>query len=213
MENSKLPLADHFASLRERPKWLVKLIALLIISFFASWFAQIATDVTEQLKKMGVDHKTIETQSQFSWGKVIGGTLSSCIFSVLIAFVLFLIISKIMKSEVSPLSIFSAALSYSLIIQSFALIVAAIQAMAGINMAEQTISSLSIFDKGNPFLSAIDLKSFIAAYLIGLYYFFTARLSKKASITWAIVALIVLIGVSLIGAGFNHLIQEGMQNH
>ncbi|CAM2988650.1 YIP1 family protein [Staphylococcus argensis] len=212
MENSKLPFADHFAKLRENPKWLVKLIALIIVSFFASWFTQIAMDQSEILKKMGLDQKDIDAQTQFSWGKVIGGAINGFIWQVLIAFLLFLIISKIMKSNVSGLSVFSAALSYSLIVKTFALIVAAIQAIAGINMAEYDISSLNIFNKGNLYLAAINLQSFLAAYVIGLYYFFTARLSKKSSIIWAIVALIVLIGFGLLMAGMTSLGQQMMQN-
>lgn len=51
MENSKLPFADHFSKLRENPKWLVKLIAFLIISFFVSWLRFTAIDQTKLLKK------------------------------------------------------------------------------------------------------------------------------------------------------------------
>lgn len=212
MENSKLPFADHFSMLRENPKWLVKLIAFLIISFFVSWLTQIATDQTEKLKENGVDQKIIDAQTKFSWGSVISGTIGGFIWSVLIAFVIFLIISKIMKSDVSALSVFSASLSYNIIVQTFALIVVAIQAIAGINTIDYNISSLNIFDKGNMYLSSINLKYVLSAYVIGLYYYFTAKLSKKAAIIWAIVALIVFIGLSLIGVGMGQYFAQMMQN-
>ncbi|MDK7114321.1 YIP1 family protein [Staphylococcus pettenkoferi] len=212
MENSKLPFADHFSKLRENPKWLVKLIAFLIISFFVSWLTQIATDQTEKLKENGVDQKIIDAQTKFSWGSVISGTIGGFIWSVLIAFVIFLIISKIMKSDVSALSVFSASLSYNIIVQTFALIVVAIQAIAGINTIDYNISSLNIFDKGNMYLSSINLKYVLSAYVIGLYYYFTAKLSKKAAIIWAIVALIVFIGLSLIGVGMGQYFAQMMQN-
>ncbi|MCY1600186.1 hypothetical protein [Staphylococcus pettenkoferi] len=57
MENSKLPFADHFSKLRENPKWLVKLIAFLIISFFVSWLRFTAIDQTKLLKKMMLVNK------------------------------------------------------------------------------------------------------------------------------------------------------------
>lgn len=212
MENSKSPFADHFSKLRENPKWLVKLIAFLIISFFVSWLTQIATDQTEKLKENGVDQKIIDAQTKFSWGSVISGTIGGFIWSVLIAFVIFLIISKIMKSDVSALSVFSASLSYNIIVQTFALIVVAIQAIAGINTIDYNISSLNIFDKGNMYLSSINLKYVLSAYVIGLYYYFTAKLSKKAAIIWAIVALIVFIGLSLIGVGMGQYFAQMMQN-
>ncbi|MDK7283956.1 YIP1 family protein [Staphylococcus pettenkoferi] len=212
MENSKLPFADHFSKLRENPKWLVKLIAFLIISFFVSWLTQIATDQTEKLKENGVDQKIIDAQTKFSWGSVISGTIGGFIWSVLIAFVIFLIISKIMKSDVSALSVFSASLSYNIIVQTFALIVVAIQAIAGINTIDYNISSLNIFDKGNMYLSSINLKYVLSAYVIGLYYYFTAKLSKKAAIIWAIVAIIVFIGLSLIGVGMGQYFAQMMQN-
>lgn len=212
MENSKLPFADHFSKLRENPKWLVKLIAFLIISFFVSWLTQIATDQTEKLKENGVDQKIIDAQTKFSWGSVISGTIGGFIWSVLIAFVIFLIISKIMKSDVSALSVFSASLSYNIIVQTFALIVVAIQAIAGINTIDYNISSLNIFDKGNMYLASINLKYVLSAYVIGLYYYFTAKLSKKAAIIWAIVALIVFIGLSLIGVGMGQYFAQMMQN-
>lgn len=212
MENSKLPFADHFSKLRENPKWLVKLIAFLIISFFVSWLTKIATDQTEKLKENGVDQKIIDAQTKFSWGSVISGTIGGFIWSVLIAFVIFLIISKIMKSDVSALSVFSASLSYNIIVQTFALIVVAIQAIAGINTIDYNISSLNIFDKGNMYLSSINLKYVLSAYVIGLYYYFTAKLSKKAAIIWAIVALIVFIGLSLIGVGMGQYFAQMMQN-
>ncbi|MCY1568652.1 YIP1 family protein [Staphylococcus pettenkoferi] len=201
MENSKLPFADHFAKLREHPKWLVKLIAFLIISFFVTWLGSIATDQTKMLKKSGADQQAIDTYNQFHWPMIIGVTIGNFIWLTLIAFLIFLVISKIMKSDVPALSIFSASLSYNIIVYTFVLIVNAIQAIAGIDMGEYNISSLNIFDKGNGFLGAIKLQHFLAAYVIGLYYYFTAKLSKKSAVIWAIVALIVLIAIGMMNAG------------
>ena len=201
MENSKLPFADHFAKLREHPKWLVKLIAFLIISFFVSWLHFIAIDQTKLLKKNDAGQQAIDAYNQFKWPMIIGGAIGNFILLILIAFLIFLVISKIMKSDVSALSIFSASLSYNIIVYTFVLIVFAIQAIAGIDLGEYNIASLNIFDKGNGFLEAINLQYFLSAYVIGLYYYFTAKLSKKSAVIWAIVALIVLIAIGMMNAG------------
>ncbi|MCI2804132.1 YIP1 family protein [Staphylococcus pettenkoferi] len=201
MENSKLPFADHFSKLRENPKWLVKLIAFLIISFFVSWLRFTAIDQTKLLKKNDAGQQAIDAYNQFRWPMIIGGAIGNFILLILIAFLIFLVISKIMKSDVSALSIFCASLSYNIIVYTFVLIVFAIQAIAGIDLGEYNIASLNIFDKGNGFLEAINLQYFLSAYVIGLYYYFTAKLSKKSAVIWAIVALIVLIAIGMMNAG------------
>ena len=165
MENSKLPFADHFAKLREHPKWLVKLIAFLIISFFVSWLHFIAIDQTKLLKKNDAGQQAIDAYNQFKWPMIIGGAIGN------------------------------------FIVYTFVLIVFAIQAIAGIDLGEYNIASLNIFDKGNGFLEAINLQYFLSAYVIGLYYYFTAKLSKKSAVIWAIVALIVLIAIGMMNAG------------
>jgi len=82
------------------------------------------------------------------------------------------------------------------------LIVALIQWIAGLSPTDYNIASLNVFDKGNQMLGAFNLQTLISAYVFGIMLFATNRLSKKASIIWAIAYIIVSIGFALIGASF-----------
>ena len=80
--------------------------------------------------------------------------------------------------------------------------VALIQWIAGLSPTDYNIASLNVFDKGNQMLGAFNLQTLISAYVFGIMLFATNRLSKKASIIWAIAYIIVSIGFALIGASF-----------
>lgn len=132
---------------------------------------------------------------------IVGGAFSS-IIGIGVTFVIFLIISKIMKSDAGAKSIFSATLSFSLITGIVGLIVVLIQWVAGLSLLDYNIASLNIFDKGNQMLGALNLQTLIDAYVFGIMLFATNRLSKKAAMIWAIAYIVVSVGFALIGASF-----------
>lgn len=200
MENSKWPFVSHFSQLRENPKWLIKLILLIVVTIGVTFLSTHLTDQTEALKNQGFSQSQIEQQKQFAWIAPVFGSIGSLVHAIGVNFLIFLVISKIMRSTTRPLSIFSASLSYSLIINALMLIVYLIMAIAGLKLNDYNIVSLNIFDKGNPYLGNINLFNLVSAYLIGVVYYATSRLSRRASIIWAIVALIFFIGTGLFGA-------------
>lgn len=75
-----------------------------------------------------------------------------------------------MKSDASAKSIFSATLSYTIITSTIALIVVLIQWIAGLSVTDYSITSLNIFDKGNPILRVFDLQTLISAYVLGILF-------------------------------------------
>ncbi|MCD2477693.1 YIP1 family protein [Mammaliicoccus lentus] len=206
-KTSDLPLLNHFSKLRENPKWIVKLIIFTILSFISLLLTNYITDNTEILKKAGLDSSQIEQQNEMDIGTLIGQTVGGVIFGLLIIFLIFLIVSKIMKSDARAIHIFSASISYLIITTAFSIIVYGIQALFGLTLPDTQIDSLNVFDKGNQYLSVFNLSSLLSAYLIFAVYYGTSKLSKKASIIWAIVALIVTIGLGLISASFINAIQ------
>lgn len=208
IETSDLPFVDHFSKLRENPKWIVKLIILTILSFISLLLTNYITDNTEILKKAGLNPSQIEQQNEMNIGTLIGQTVGGVIFGLLFIFLIFLIVSKIMKSDARPIHIFSASISYLIVTTAFSIIIFGIQALFGLTLPDTQIDSLNIFDKGNQYLSVFNLSGLLSAYLIFAVYYGTSKLSKKASIIWAIVALIVTIGFGLISASFVSAVQD-----
>ena len=205
---SNLPFVDHFRKIRQNPKWLVKLIIFIVLTFVSMALALNITDNTKALKQAGLSQSEIDKQNQFNVATFIGQSIGAIIFGLLITFVIFLVISKIMKSDASAIQIFSATISYSIITVVFTIIIYGIQALFGLTIPETQLDSLNVFDKGNNYLVPFSLSNLLSAYLIFAVYFGTSKLSKKASIIWAVVALVLTIGFGLIGAGM----QDSMQS-
>ena len=202
MEESKLPLVQHFSNLREKPKWGLKLILAIVVMTLSAVIAAFAIDYNELYKDAGMTGAELEQAKMFAQiGGAIGGVFSA-IIGIGITFVIFLLISKIMKSDASGKSIFSATLSYILLSKIIALIVIIIQSIAGLSLTDYVITSLNVFDKGNKVLGAFNLQTIIGAYVFGVMLFATNRFSKKSAIIWTIVYLVVLLGFALLGASF-----------
>ncbi|MBO1198231.1 YIP1 family protein [Staphylococcus simiae] len=208
MEESKLPFVEHFYKLRTQPKWLIKLISLFIIGIISGFVAykNIPMDSITKIEGVSSDQQ----QSIYMMSTIVGGAFGT-VLSAIVVFVIFLIMSKILKSDVGALSLFSAAFSYSIIIAIYGLIVNLITLIAGINPLDTRIDSLNIFSKGNVLLSTINLEVILKALLTGIVYFATSRLSKRTSIILAIVALILLIITGMTGSSMSQGMQ-GMAN-
>lgn len=202
METSKLPLAQHFSNLRTNPKWTLKLLIAIVVVILSTIITSSLIDYDTLFKDTGLSGQELEqTKAIGQITGVISGIVGG-IIGIGITFVIFLLISKIMKSDASAKSIFSATLSYTVITSVIGLIVILIQWIAGLSPTDYVITSLNIFDKGNSFLSAFNLQTLIGAYVFGVMLLATNRFSKKSAIIWSIVYLIILVGFALIGASF-----------
>ena len=172
---------------------LLILIVLAIITAFVSYFAT-------------KDSVLSQTNGQMNSGVYLIITIITGFFGMLfnagIVFVIFLVISKIFKSDAKASSLFSAALSYSIIILGFTTIISLIQIVFGLKITDYKLDSLNIFSKDNKTLMAFSLTNLLKAFLTGVVYYSTSRLSKKTSIILGIVALIILIGSGMI-SGMN----------
>lgn len=109
MEESKLALVKHFSSLRERSKWGLKLALAIVVMILSTVIGVFAIDYKELYKDAGMTEGQLEQAKMFGQ---IGGSVGSVFSAIIgITLVIFLLISKIMKSDASGKSIFSATLS------------------------------------------------------------------------------------------------------
>ncbi|VED30037.1 YIP1 family protein [Staphylococcus warneri] len=201
---SNLPFVDHFRKIRQNPKWLVKLIIFIVLAIIMSFMLSKLQLTPDTMKENGINNSNKTTVMTIT---IISG-IFGILFSSVIAFLIFLVISKIFKSDVKTSSLISATLSYSIIINIWTLIVSAIHLLFGIDFFDYKLDSLNIFNKGNDYLANFNLTNLLKAFLTGVLYYATSHLSKKASIILAVVALVLIIGSGLIGAGM----QDSMQS-
>ncbi|MDW8545624.1 YIP1 family protein [Staphylococcus pseudoxylosus] len=202
METSKLPLAQHFSNLQANPKWALKLLIAIVVVVLSTIVSSSLIDYDTLFKDTGLSGQQLEqTKAIGQITGIISGIVGG-IIGIGITFVIFLLISKIMKSDASAKSIFSATLSYTVITSVIGLIVIVIQWIAGLSPTDYVITSLNIFDKGNSFLGAFNLQTLIGAYVFGVMLLATNRFSKKSALIWSIAYLVILIGFALIGASF-----------
>ncbi|MEB6171178.1 YIP1 family protein [Staphylococcus pseudoxylosus] len=202
METSKLPLAQHFSNLRANPKWALKLLIAIVVVVLTTLISNSLTDYDTLFKDSGLSGQELEQSKAIGQISGLIGGIVGGIIGIGILFVIFLLISKIMKSDASAKSIFSATLSYTVITSVIGLIVIVIQWIAGLSPLDYSLTSLNIFDKGNSFLGVFDLQTLIGAYVFGVMLLGTNRFSKKSALIWSIVYLVIVIGFALIGASF-----------
>lgn len=203
MEKSKLPFVQHFYKLCEQPKWRLKLLITIIVTILSAIFGSLAIDYNKMFENANMtDHQLDQAKLLGQVGGAVGSVFSA-IIGIVITFIVILLISKIMKSDTSGKSIFSATLSYTLVTGIIGLIVIVIQWISGLSPMDYTITSLNIFDKGNKVLGAFNLQTFIGAYIFVILLYATIKLSKKTSIIFGIIYLIVFIGFSLLGASLS----------
>ncbi|MDS0933508.1 YIP1 family protein [Staphylococcus caprae] len=200
MEKSNLLFAKHFASLRTNPKWGLKLILAIVVAVLTAVISTFTVDyskISQGTDMSSAQSKQIETMTKIMG--LIGGSIGAIIM-IGVIFLIFLVIAKIMKSDASGKSIFSATLSYKLITGIVALVVILIQWISGLSANDYNLTSLNIFDKGNPWLGVLDLKIVLGTYVFGIMLYATNRFSKKSSWIWTIAYLVISVGFGLIGA-------------
>ena len=202
-ETSNLLFVNHFRQLRYNPKIIMKLILSIVISILMVIVSTFATDFSKIYKETGISSSQPEQMERI--GKIIsmiGGSISAIVMMGVI-FTVFLLISKIMNTSTSVKSIFSATLSYILITSIVGLIVNLIQLCFGLSINDYSLTSLNIFDKGNPLLCAIYLQTIFSVYVFVIMLYATNNFSKKATLIWSIVYLIIMICFSFIETSFS----------
>lgn len=197
MKNSNLVFAPTFNKFRENPKWLVNMLLVIIVAIASAWITTLTTDISAELRETGLSEANMSTfTTVFAYiGAVIGA-----IFGVAFMFLLILIVSKIMKSDVKATSLFAAATFMTLITSIYGLIIVAIHAIMDLDPVKYSFTSLKIFNQSNQFLGIFDLKILLGAYLFGVVLYATSHLKGKAALIWGIVYLVLLIGLGLIQA-------------
>lgn len=198
----KLPFSNYFDKMGNNPTWKIKLLLLIILSYFATIIQNNITNQNEWFKYKGIDSNQLQLNSDSNvWIQGINGIFIS-LFQVFIVFLIFLLVSKIMKSSVKSKSLFSASITYVLITMVFIMIINLIQLLFGLNYPMFQLDSLVIFQKGNLYLSAFSLRNLLSALLSFMVYYHTSKMTKKSSVIWALVALISLTIIGLLGAWF-----------
>ena len=195
IQNSSIPFVNHFNKLRHQPKWILKSIIVIVLAIISAFITYNTSN--ELLDNQSIANSQMD-ENMLRMTTTIGAFIGT-IFSVVVVFLIFLIISKIFKSDAKASSLFSAALSYSIIILGFTTIISLIQIVFGLKVTDYKLDSLNIFSKDNKTLMAFSLTNLLKAFLTGVVYYSTSRLSKKASVILGIVALIILIGSGMLG--------------
>src|SRR5699024_10190900 len=115
MENSNLPFAQHFSKLREQPKWGLKLIIAIVVIALSTTVGALSIDYNEIYQDAGANAQDMGNMQMIG---LIGGIIAGLIGGIIgigITFLIFLVISKIMKSDATAKPIFSATLSFTII--------------------------------------------------------------------------------------------------
>ena len=200
MKHSNLLFAPTLNNYRERPKWLLNMILVIILSVASIWITSITNDLTADLKEAGLSETEINQMSTFTTVFAYIGGILAPIIGVAFSFLIFLIISKIMKSDVKASSLFAAATFVKLITIIFNLIVIVIIAIVGLDPVKYSITSLAVFNQSNDYLGVFDLSTLLTAYLFGVVLYATSRFKGKTAIIWTVIYFVVVIGIGLIQA-------------
>lgn len=200
MKHSNLLFAPTLNNYRERRKWLMNLILVIILSVASIWITSITTDLTADLKEAGLSETEIDQMSTFTTVFAYIGGILAPIIGIAFSFLIFLIISKIMKSDVKASSLFASATLVKLITTIFNLIVIVIMAIVGLDPVKYSITSLAVFSQSNDYLGVFDLSTLLAAYLFGVVLYATSRFKGKTVVIWTVIYLVVVVGIGLIQA-------------
>lgn len=198
MNESRLFFSKYFFNLRKHSKWLIKLIITIIVFSLSNIVNVFATDLIKVYKENGIPTNQID--QTVSTTKLFTITTSPflSLIVIFIFFVIFLLISTLMNSDINSKTIFSATLSFLLVTKFISLVILSIQWIVGISTTDYIITSLNIFDKGNQLLGAFNLQTIANSYIFSVMLYSTNNLSKFNSFIWGIIYIIVSIVSSII---------------
>lgn len=198
MENKSPLFLNTFKSLRDNPKWKINLLILILISIITSYIISQNTNFHTYFKDMSLSGSQLKQAQKFVTIGVYLNNILGILLTILCMFIVFLIISKIMESDVKKISLFSASILFNLINSSIVLVIVLIQWGVGLDLNNYNLTSLNIFDKGSKFLAIFDLKLLIKGYLFGIVMYSTCLLNKKISIIYAFSYIIVILVFSIL---------------
>ncbi len=198
MNNTEYPLASLFVNSKNNKKWFLSSIIAIILGVIATFINFQLVDLISELKKSGLSSTQLENAKKVMTFSTYIGNVFTTIFTIIGFFLIFLVISRIMKSEVKKKSLFSASAIFVLLNIIVNLIVLIIQWIFGLSPKKVILTSLNIFDQGNQLLAIFDLKLIIKSYLFFLVLYYTSNLRKKESLIWTIAYLVIVLLFSLI---------------
>ncbi|CAD7358793.1 MULTISPECIES: hypothetical protein [Staphylococcus] len=172
-----------------------------MITVIYSLILKYDTDNTELLEGFGYSKQDIEEIHQIHWLTDVSSSLMGGVISFLFTFVVFMMISKFLNSDVTPKTILSASLSHSLIVTTVSLVVIVIQLALHLPAPAYIITSLNIFLPGNTYLAAFDVQTIFKGYVTFIVYYATSRLSLRASLILGLLTIVLIVLLAL-GSAF-----------
>ncbi|HHU6749917.1 TPA: hypothetical protein ACUI23_000591 [Staphylococcus pseudintermedius] len=197
MVKTNLPLFQHFEDLRNHPTWKVKAILMSAVTLIHAFLLKIDTDNTKLLEGFGYSKEDIEAFHRIHWFADTMSGLMGGLISFLFTFVVFMMFSKLLHSDVSTQTILSASFSHSLIVTSVALVFVSIQLIFHLPFPTYNITSLNIFMPGNMYLAAFDVQTIFKGYVTFIVYYATSRLSLRAALTLGLLTIALTILLAL----------------
>lgn len=197
MVKTNLPLFQHFEDLRNHPTWKVKAILMMVVTLIHAFLLKIDTDNTTLLEGFGYSKQDIEEFHQIHWFADTMSSLMGVLISFLFTFVVFMMFSKLLHSDVSAQTILSASFSHSLIVTTVALVFVCIQLIFHLPFPTYNITSLNIFLPGNMYLAAFDVQTIFKGYVTFIVYYATSRLSLRAALTLGLLTIALTILLAL----------------
>ncbi|ARJ50640.1 hypothetical protein [Staphylococcus lutrae] len=197
MVKTNLPLFQHFDRLRKQPTWKLKTIMMIVIMLIHTFLLKFDTDNTKLLEGFGYSKNDIEEIHQIHWFADTLSGLMGILISFLFTFVVFMMFSKMLNSDVSTQAILSASVSHSIIVTLVALVFVCIQIIFQLPFPAYNITSLNIFQPDNMYLAAFDLQTVFKGYITFIVYFATSRLSFRAALFLGVLTIVLTILLAL----------------
>lgn len=93
IQNSSIPFVNHFNKLRHQPKWILKSIIMIVLAIISAFITYNTSN--DLLDNQSIANSQMD-ENMFRMTTTIGAFIGT-IFSVVVVFLIFLVISKIFK--------------------------------------------------------------------------------------------------------------------
>lgn len=193
-----LILGDSFLSVVEKKKWVLNFFLLITIIILSSILTLHMVDFNGLTKEMNLDPNEEGSVPIFANIFIIVLSFFSTMFSVILHYFFFLIVVKLANSKLKPLNIMSASIFMQLIIAILSFLGIIIQLIFNVPIEDYNILSLNILDKGNDFLSNINVTLFLQSYLVFLILYINVKLQLKLSMFISLIYLSINILIHML---------------
>lgn len=190
-------LEIKFDDLRSEPNLFKYLFLFVIVGVVASFINLQMIDFETVIGKIdsSEDMEFVVTSTKVFMGIMY---ILTAFFSIIVYFIGFLILSKILNTSVRYVSIFSATIFMNLCTGIVGLIGLIVQFAFNIPLEEYNVLSLDFLDSNNSFLSSINLSLLTQTYFLYLVLYSTMKISKKTSLSLTCVYVIFNILMNLL---------------